>query len=110
MSSISCAVLIWIMRPLHFARSGRRLRSPADLRRPALSACVPLPGVVVRPCVGAQGPHGAGGDLLDLTDRVDAGEQALVLVDVRQGGGLFPVALEAVPDGLWLVVLALDRL
>src|SRR3954447_8865854 len=84
MSSISCGVLIWIMRPLHFARSGRRLRIPAAIRRPALSACVRLPGVVVRRLgvvvplhlVGsAQRLHGAGRDLLDLTDRVDAGEQ-----------------------------------
>src|SRR5215218_8846987 len=99
MSSISCAVLIWIMRPLHFARSGRRpmipLDIPADIRRPALSAFVRL-SVVLVGC--AQRLHGAGGDLFDLTDRVDAGEQSLVQVEAGHGRGLFPVHLETVPD------------
>src|SRR5215213_1569654 len=73
-SSISCAVLIWIMRPLHFASSGRRLRTPADIYR-SPSACGRLPGLG-----DTTGGHRPGGDLLDLTDRVDAGEQARCLV------------------------------
>ena len=71
-SSISCAVLIWIMRPLHFASSGTRDEEPTGhRRRAALSPCSAAPGVV-----RAQRLQGPGGDLLDLTDRVDAGEQA----------------------------------
>src|SRR5215212_11149876 len=97
MSSISCGVLIWIMRPLHFASSGRRVRIPAVIYRatppagtsPSPSVCARRPGVV-----RAARLHGARGDLVDLTDRVDAGEQALGLVEPRQWRGLFPVDLE----------------
>src|SRR4051812_14712918 len=71
MSSISCGVLIWIMRPLHFASQGRRASRPAVICA-SLSVGRRLPGVVRT----ARG-QGAGGDLLDLADRVDAGEQAL---------------------------------
>src|SRR3712207_1246488 len=110
MSSISCGVLIWIIRPLHFARSGRRPMIlsdiPADINRPVPSACVGLPD----PVGHAQRLQGAGGDGVDLTDRVDPGQQTLVRVEPGQWRGLFPVHLQAVPDGLGLVVVALDHL
>src|SRR5687767_14888166 len=105
MSSISCGVLIWIMRPLHFASSGRRLRISAVIaaRRPSAL------GGQFRVC-DAQCAHGPAGDLIDLADRIDPGEEALGLVEPRQRRRLFPVHLEAVPDGLGLVVVALDHL
>src|SRR5215207_8092457 len=89
MSSISCGVLIWIMRPLHFASSGRRDRIPAVISRTP-SAVGGLPGL--RRPAGSQRP---GGHLVHLTDRVDAGEQSLGLVEPGQRRGLFPVHLEA---------------
>src|SRR3712207_5750331 len=93
MSSISCGVLIWIMRPLHFATSGRRARIPADMRGAVPSAAVGPSGL-------PEGGHHASGDLLDGADRVDARQQPLALVEPRQRRGLFPVDLQAVPHGL----------
>src|SRR5215218_1047362 len=105
MSSISCGVLIWIMRPLHFASSGSRERSPPVISPPACSFRARLPGVV-RPAGGQRSRS----DLLDLTDRVDAGEQTGGLVEPGQRRCLFPVDLQPVPDGLGLVVVPLDHL
>src|SRR3712207_1354804 len=96
MSSISCGVLIWIIRPLHFASSARGERRPAPSRTAPSSA----PERLERPL----------GDLVDRPDRVDAGEQALTLVPARQRLGLLVVDLEPVPHGLGLVVVALDHL
>src|SRR5690349_21564087 len=93
-SSISCAVLIWIMRPLHFASSARGDRRPAA--RPAASA----PERLERPL----------GDLFDRAHGVDRGQQSLLVVPARQRCCLLAVHLEAVPHGLGLVVVALDRL
>src|SRR5687767_15073162 len=114
MSSISCGVLIWIMRPLHFASSGTRERIPDVICCPAFrsrrSGPVRLLGGRLPGVRGPQRPQGPVGDLVDLADRVDAGEQALGLVEPRQWGRLFPVDLEPVPHGLGLVVLALHHL
>src|SRR5215218_7822473 len=104
-SSISCGVLIWIMRPLHFASSGSRERSPPVISPPARSVRARRSGVV-----HAQRLHGAGRDLVDLADRVDADELARRLVEAGEGLGLFPVDVQAVPDGLGLVVVALHHL
>ena len=58
-------------------------------RRPALRrAAQPASGCPAS--VGAQRLHGAGRDLLDLTDRVDAGEQALGLVEARRAARSVP--------------------
>src|SRR3954454_24758443 len=94
MSSISCGVLIWIIRPLHFANSAR------GERRPALSRTASAPERLERSL----------GDLLDRADGVDPGQQSLFVVPARQRRRLFPVHLEAVPHGLGLVVVALHRL
>src|SRR5215218_8227642 len=94
MSSISCAVLIWIIRPLHFASSAR-----GD-RRPARSRTASAPERLERPP----------GDLVDRADGVDAGQQALLLVPARQRCRLLAVHLEPVPHGLGLVVVALHHL
>src|SRR3954449_361665 len=108
MSSISCGVLIWIMRPLHFASSGMRARIPVPpAARTAWRCLVSARLRTVRP---AESGQGAGGDLLDLADRVDPREQPLRVVEPRQRRGLFPVDLQAVPDGLGLVVVALHPL
>src|SRR3954467_15002519 len=104
MSSISCGVLIWIMRPLHFASHGRRAITPVATSSPP-SVGGRLPGVVS----AARGER-AGGDLLDLADRVDAGQQPLALVEPGHGRRLFPVDLQPVADGLGLVVVALHHL
>ena len=106
-SSTSCAVLIWIIRPLHFASNGSRASTPRRVHCRALSAVGRgrCPGVV-----GAQGRQGPSGDLVDLADRVDRRQQARPLVEPRQRRGLFPVDLEPVPDGLGLVVVALHQL
>src|SRR3712207_2683957 len=93
-SSISCAVLIWIIRPLHFASSAR------GERRPAASRTASAPERLERPL----------GDLLDRADGVDPGQQSLLLVPVRQRFGLLVVDLEPVTDGFGLVVVALDHL
>src|SRR5690349_24871953 len=108
MSSISCGVLIWIIRPLHFASSGMRARIPVPpAARTAWRCLVSARLRTVRP---AESGHGTGGDLLDLADRVDPREQPFRVVEPRQRRGLFPVDLEAVPDGLGLVVIALHPL
>src|SRR3954471_25017065 len=108
MSSISCGVLIWIMRPLHFASSGMRARIPVPpAARTAWRCLVSARLRTVRP---AESGQGAGGDLLDLADRIDPREQPFRLVEPRQRRGLFPVDLQAVPDGLGLVVVALHPL
>src|SRR4051795_12521370 len=105
MSSISCGVLIWIMRPLHFASSGMRARIPVPpAARTAWRCLVSARLRTVRPAESGQGP---GGDFLDLADRIDPREQPFPLVEPRQRRGLFPVDLQAVPDGLGLVVVAL---
>src|SRR3954447_18315859 len=70
MSSISCAVLTWIMRPLHFPTSGIRPRSPA----PPMIAGLSAPG-------GQQHAERALRDLLDRPARLDAGEPAFLLVE-----------------------------
>src|ERR1700712_2792139 len=98
-SSISCAVLTWIMRPLHFPSSGTRPRSPVPTSAAGRSALG-----------GPERAHGPLRDLLDRTDRLDAGQQAFVLVEPRQRGRLFPVDAQAVPNGLGLVVVALNPL
>src|SRR3712207_8576952 len=109
MSSSSCGVLIWIIRPLHFASSGSRPRIPAAV------ICARLPSARARP-VGTPAPAGPErahrplGDLLDRADGVDAGQQSLGLVPTRQRGGLFPVDLQPVSHGLRLVVVPLDPL
>src|SRR3954453_15541612 len=103
MSSISCCVLIWIMRPLHFASSGRRESRSAVIPPPSVRAR--LPGVV-----DAQRLHRAGGDFLDRTDGIDPGEETCCFVEPGQGGGLFLVHVQAVPDGFRLVVVALHHL
>src|SRR6476620_333008 len=103
MSSISCGVLIWIMRPLHFASSGRRDSRSTVIPPPSVRAR--LPGVV-----DAQRLHRAGGDLLDRTDRIEPRQETFRLVEARQGRGLFLVDVQAVPDGLGLVVVALHHL
>src|SRR3954447_17437085 len=105
MSSISCGVLIWIMRPLHFASSGRRLRIPAVIWLPYPSVRSRLSGLRR----AARGQR-AGGDLLDLPDRVDAAQQAFGFVEPGEGGRLFPVDVQPVPHRLRLVVVALDHL
>src|SRR5947209_2930369 len=92
MSSISCGVLIWIMRPLHFASSGTRDRIPTiiplPLYRSRRSVCVRR-GAAGHPERGQCPP----GDLLDRTDGVDTREQPCRLVEVRERCGLFPVHL-----------------
>src|SRR3954449_10179811 len=108
MSSISCGVLIWIIRPLHFASSGMRARLPVPpAARTAWRCLVSARLRTVRP---AESGHGTGGDLLDLADRVDPREQPFRVVEPRQRRGLFPVHLQPVPDGLGLVVVALHPL
>src|SRR3712207_3009355 len=117
MSSISCAVLIWIMRPLHFASSGRRPRMPVVIYRAAPSPGPEagpsdrgrLPGLTVA-AVGTEGAQRAGGDLLDGADRVDLHQETFSLVEARQGRRLFPVHLQPVAHRLRLVVVALDLL
>src|SRR3954466_3862975 len=104
MSSISCGVLIWIMRPLHFASSGRRPRIPVATSVPP-SARGRLSGL--GSAAGGQRPIG---DLLDLADRGDARQETCRLVEPGDGGGLFPVDLQPVPDGLGLVVVPLHGL
>src|SRR3954470_11170335 len=99
MSSISCAVWTWIMRPLHFASSGTRARIPPAMVASALGLLAP-PGVVPPGLGLAQGRHRPGGDLLDGADGVDASEQAFRLVEPGQGRGLFPVDTEPVADRL----------
>src|SRR3954466_9961884 len=94
MSSISCGVLIWIIRPLHFASSA------LGERRPPASRTASAPERLERPL----------GDLLDRAHGVDPGQQSLFVVPARQRRRLFPVHLEAVPHGLGLVVVALHRL
>src|SRR4051812_23196634 len=64
MSSISCAVLIWIMRPLHFASSGTRDSTLPVISPLTLSVRARLLGVL-----DAERAQRAGGDLLHLTDR-----------------------------------------
>src|SRR5215211_4043415 len=91
MSSISCGVLIWIIRPLHFASS-----TLGD-RRPAASGTASAPERLERPL----------GDLLDRAHGVDLGQQSLVVVPARQRRRLLPVDLQPVPHGLGLVVSAL---
>src|SRR3954468_15294924 len=126
-SSISCAVLIWIICPLHFASRGSRAskatpRSPCT-GAPAVSVLgrdggLDLAlgfglGLAVSPQhrrIGAQGFQGAPGDLLDLADGVDLGQLPGLLVELRERGRLFPVHLEAVPNGLGLVVVPLHPL
>src|SRR6195952_3655660 len=75
MSSISCAVLIWIIRPLHFASSGTRDRIPAVI---ALPLYRDRRSVFAR--LRALGRPERGkrplGDLLDRPDGVDPGEKA----------------------------------
>src|SRR3954469_22413578 len=108
MSSISCGVLIWIMRPLHFASSGMRARIPVPpAARTAWRCLVSARLRTVRP---AESGQGAGGGLPALAERVDPREQPLRVVEPRQRRGLFPVDLQAVPDGLGLVVVALHPL
>src|SRR4051794_38271818 len=107
MSSISCGVLIWIMRPLHFASSGRRVSIPVAICRLAfLSRARLLP----RGPGALEGGHRACGHFFDLADGVDAGEQSLLLVPARQRRRLFPVDLQPVPHRLRLVVPALHHL
>src|SRR3954470_20821009 len=73
MSSISCGVLIWIMRPLHFPSSGTRSRIPAAISgTSALGLLVPGAALLGLPERG----HRALGDLLDGADRIDPREQA----------------------------------
>src|SRR3954463_12754164 len=86
MSSISCGVLIWIMRPLHFASSGSRESRPPVISPSARSVAARRSGIV-----HAERLQGTGRDLVDLTDRVDADQLARRLVEARQGLGLFPV-------------------
>src|SRR3954469_8434841 len=107
MSSISCGVLTWIMRPLHFASSGIRGRIPPPV--PMVPRCSSV-RVRLRAVRSAQHGQRTGGDLLDLADRIDPREQPFRLVEPRQRRGLFPVDLQAVPDGLGLVVVALHPL
>src|SRR3712207_6781197 len=94
-SSSSCGVLIWIIRPLHFASTGRRARGVAPR-----SACTGA-GVRSAGCRGpgrcgarAEGGQRATGHLVDLADRVDAAEQTRLLVEPGQRCGLFPVDLQ----------------
>src|SRR5215210_2576300 len=94
MSSISCGVLIWIIRPLHFASSAR------GERRPAPRTTASAPERLERPL----------GDLLDRADGVDPGQQSLFVVPARQRGRLLAVHLQAVAHGLRLVVVALHHL
>src|SRR3954451_12016182 len=116
-SSISCAVLIWIICPLHFASSGSRA-SRATPRSPCTGA--PAVSVLGRDGgldralgsgldlalgpqhhrIGAEGLQGSPGDLLDLADRIDLGQLPGLLVELRERRRLFPVDLQAVPDGL----------
>src|SRR5690349_5967108 len=105
MSSISCGVLIWIMRPLHFASSGSRDRSPPVIGPLGRSVRARRPGVL-----HAQRLERARGDLVDLADGVDAGEQPLGLVEAGERFGLFPVDVQPMAHGLGLVVVALDHL
>ena len=106
-SSISCGGLdldhaSTPLREQRDARTGsaRHRAAPTPQSRARLPGSSSTPRALER----------AGRDLLDLTDRVDAGEQALAIVEARQRGGLFPVDLQAVPDGLGLVVVALHHL
>src|SRR5919107_2025880 len=92
MSSISCGVLIWIIRPLHFASSAR------GERRAASSPTASAPERRERPL----------GDLLDRADGVDPGQQSLSVVPARQRRRLLAVHLEAVPHGLPFVVVPLQ--
>src|SRR3954454_22197521 len=94
MSSISCGVLIWIIRPLHFASSAR------GHGRPAPSRTASAPERLERPL----------GDLLDRADGIDPGQQSLLVVPPRQRRRLLAMHLEAVPHGLRLVVAALHHL
>src|SRR5215217_761553 len=94
MSSISCGVLIWIIRPLHFASSAR------GERRPASSRTASAPERLERPL----------GDLLDRAHGLDPGQQSLSVVPARERRRLLAVHLEAVPHGLGLVVVPLHRL
>src|SRR3954451_20522201 len=107
MSSISCGVLTWIMRPLHFASSGIRGRIPPPV--PMVPRCSSV-RVRLRAVRSAQHGQRTGGDLLDLADRIDPREQPLRLVEPRQWRGLSPVHLQAVPHRLGLVVVALHPL
>src|SRR4051794_8722025 len=75
MSSISGAVLTWIMRPLHFPSSGTRARIPVAIVASPLGLLA-LPGVVVPAGFRlAEGGHRAGRDLFHLTDGVDARQE-----------------------------------
>src|SRR3954470_18696788 len=107
MSSISCGVLIWIMRPLHFASSGMRGRIPTPA--PMVPRCSSV-RARLREVRSAQRGHGTRGDLFDLADRVDPREQPFRLVEPRQRRRLFPVDAQAVADRLGLVVVALHPL
>ena len=71
-----------------------------EQREPGQQPCpITCTAHALSPCSAARGrrrpsaPSARGRDLLDLTDRVDAGEQALGLVEARQRRGLFPVDL-----------------
>src|ERR1700712_2679198 len=90
MSSISCVVLIWIMRPLHFASSGTRDRIPAVIAPPRYCS---RRSVFVRLGVAGRAERGecALGALLDRTDRVDARQQPGRLVEAGQRRRLLPV-------------------
>src|SRR3954454_12674281 len=104
MSSISCAVLIWIIRPLHFASRGSRARRAVP-RSPCTSRLARSgPG---RAVVRAQRPERPPGHLVDAAHRVDPAQQPGLVVVARQRRRLFPVDLESTPDGLRLVVLPL---
>src|SRR3712207_6737570 len=93
-SSISCGVLIWIIRPLHFASSARGERRPAPSRTASASERLERPL----------------GDLLDRAHGVDPSQQSLSVVPARQRCRLLAVHVEAVPHGLGLVVVALHHL
>src|ERR1700728_1464568 len=57
----------------------------------------------------SQGAHGAVGYLFDWAGGVDALQDALVGVVGDQGGRLVLVDLDAVPDRLFAVVVALEQ-
>src|SRR4051812_44737597 len=101
MSSISCGVLIWIMRPLHFASSGRRLRMPAVICSPLPADRAADPSLRARGTVlDAQRPHRPARDHVDLADGIDPGEQAFTLVEPGHRGSLFLVDVQPVAHGL----------
>src|SRR3954471_21155799 len=106
-SSISRAVLIWIIRPLHFASRGSRARRAAP--RSPCTSCLAASGLG-RAVVPAECPQRPVGDLVDAADRVDLAQQSGSLVDPRQRRRLFPVDLQAAPHRLGLVVVALHPL